>query len=118
MMRGRFRVAGGVLAVCAAALIVGMGAAPPTIDFPMLQEEIQRELPAGTSVDQVLAFLDAYHLKHSGLVSPMQVIYAVVHARQPIGKGWTTGDAVELQFWFGLDNRLVNVAVREYDPAA
>ena len=104
------------LAVCAVVFVMGMGTPPPPVDLTALQAEIQQELPVGTDVGRVIEFLDAHHLKHSWLVAPEQVMYVTVHTGQPTRRGGTTSDRVQLQFWFGMNGQLINVALRDNDP--
>ena len=107
------RGVGACVAACAVVFMMGMGAHPP-VDLGALQAEIQQQLPAGTDMARVVEFLDAHHLKHSWLVVPERAIYATVPIGQSVRKG-VASDRVELQFWFGLDNRLIHVAVRDHD---
>ena len=107
------RGVGACVAACAVVFMMGMGAHPP-VDLGALQAEIQQQLPAGTDMARVVEFLDAHHLKHSWLVAPERAIYA----RVPIGhsvRGGVVSNQVELQFWFGRDNRLIHFAVRDRD---
>ena len=98
-------------------IMTGMGArvgAPSSVapTLEMLQPKMNQELPKGSTVERVLAFLKSNRVEHSGLLTPEQAIFADV-ANTPDAKFST--DKVQLQFWFHQD-RLVVINVRElYD---
>ena len=116
-MRRRVMAAGSVVAVCAAALFsLGMGAKPPTVNLDTFGEEVAQSLPQGASIDQVVKFLDAHRLPHTGLKSPEQEIVSVVRVMRFSKPGSAVARA-ELQFWFTQDGKLAKYAVREYDAS-
>ena len=97
-------------------VLTGMGAriravtapnTPPRIET--LRPIIERELPRGSTVAQVLAFLKIWGVEHTGLVEPEEAIYAeLAHTPDTL----LTTERVQLQFWFH-NGLLVEVNVRE-----
>ena len=68
-----------------------------------------RELPCGSTVAQVLAFLKIWGVDHTGLTEPEEAIYAeLAHTPDTL----LTTERVQLQFWFH-NGLLVAVNVRE-----
>ena len=120
MVRRRSTAAGSVLAavaVCAATLFtMGMGNKPATVDIARFSEDVQRDLPTGSSVSDVVRFLEARGLPHTGLNAPEEAIYSVVRVLNASKPGSALA-RVQLQFWFTQNGKLATFAVREYDAS-
>ena len=111
---GRWAMLG---AVCASwVFTLGMGAKPPSLNIPAFSAEVENDLPKGSSVGDVVKFLDAHDLKHSALISPQHVIYAIVQVKKSADPS-TSPARAELQFWFSPDGRFIHFVVRDYDPS-
>ena len=103
--------------VCASVIFtMGMGAKPPSINIAAIKAEVEEELPKGAPVSDVVKFLEARNLPHTGLQSPEHAIYSVVQIRRSAEAG-SAGARAELQFWFTPDGKFIHFFVREYDPS-
>ncbi len=95
----------------AAVCLVGMGwfEKKPVMVLDEVDARIRAVLPLGSSLDDVMAFLDASGLSHAAYLQPERVIYVPL---RPALKRDAPGN-FELQFWFGSDDRLIHYTVRE-----
>lgn len=96
---------------CAAVGLLGMGwlEKQPTRVLDEVDARIRAVLPLGSSVEEVVMFLDASRLSHTVYLQPERVIYVPL---RPAIKGDAPGN-FELQFWFGSDDRLIHYTIRE-----
>jgi hypothetical protein len=105
-------VVSGVL-VGAWLMVVGAGMMPErknTMSVKDLDDRVKEELHTGMKHTDVIAFLEAGKINHSGYVRPDNAIYVLLHNCPP---GSEVKEHIQFQFWFNGKDELITYNVRE-----
>ena len=103
------RKAVAVIAVTALALLIAYAHGIRRVDPRDLDKRITQQLPPGSDISQVVAFLNSRGISHSEYVPEYHEIQAQI-GRSRIGLG---GGRIVLKFFFNNDGKLASHTVRE-----